>query len=81
MRERIISVLFLCQVTEVLNKEVATIAKTNDTQMINGAIKFPQVRLIDAEGQMVGVKRRFLIIWKKTWPIFLLWMLPSLDAR
>ena len=23
--------------------------------MINGAIKFPQVRLIDAEGQMVGV--------------------------
>ena len=23
--------------------------------MINGAIKFPQVRLIDAEGQMIGV--------------------------
>ena len=55
MRERILSVLFLCKVTEVLTKEVATIAKTNDTQMINGAIKFPQVRLIDAEGQMVGV--------------------------
>ena len=34
---------------------MATIAKTNDNQMINGAIKFPQVRLIDAEGQMVGV--------------------------
>ena len=34
---------------------MATIAKTNDNQMINGAIKFPQVRLIDAEGQMIGV--------------------------
>ena len=34
---------------------MATIAKTNENQMINGAIKFPQVRLIDAEGQMVGV--------------------------
>jgi translation initiation factor IF-3 len=55
MRERILSVLFLCGNSKVLNKEVATIAKTNDNQMINGAIKFPQVRLIDAEGQMVGV--------------------------
>ena len=34
---------------------MATIAKTADNQLINGAIKFPQVRLIDAEGQMVGV--------------------------
>ena len=34
---------------------MATIAKTNDNQMINGDIKFPQVRLIDAEGQMIGV--------------------------
>ena len=55
MRERILSVLFLCGNSKVLNKEVATIAKTNDNQMINGAIKFPQVRLIDAEGQMIGV--------------------------
>jgi len=31
------------------------IAKPNDNQMINENIKFPQVRLIDADGQMLGV--------------------------
>ncbi|MCR4671194.1 MAG: translation initiation factor IF-3 [Saccharofermentans sp.] len=35
--------------------EVFTIAKTAGNQMINDDIKFEKVRLIDAEGQMVGV--------------------------
>ena len=49
MRERILSVLFYCL------KEVFTIAKTTENQMINEAIKFANVRLIDADGEMVGV--------------------------
>ncbi len=32
-----------------------TIAKTAENQMINEAIKFANVRLIDAEGEMIGV--------------------------
>ena len=49
MRERMLSVLFYCL------KEVFTIAKTTENQMINEAIKFASVRLIDADGEMVGV--------------------------
>ena len=49
MRERMLSVLFYCL------KEVFTIAKTTENQMINDAIKFDNVRLIDAEGEMVGI--------------------------
>ena len=49
MRERMLSVLFYCL------KEVFTIAKTTENQMINEAIKFANVRLIDADGEMVGV--------------------------
>ena len=49
MRERMLSVLFYCL------KEVITIAKTTENQMINEAIKFASVRLIDADGEMVGV--------------------------
>ena len=32
-----------------------TISKANENQLINDAIKFAQVRLIDAEGNMIGV--------------------------
>ena len=49
MRERMLSVLFYCL------KVVFTIAKTTENQMINEAIKFASVRLIDADGEMVGV--------------------------
>ena len=49
MRERMLYVLFYCL------KEVFTIAKTTENQMINEAIKFANVRLIDADGEMVGV--------------------------
>lgn len=49
MRERMLSVLFYCL------KEVFTIAKTTENQMINEAIKFASVRLIDADGEMVGI--------------------------
>ena len=49
MRERMLSVLFYCL------KEVFTIAKTTENQMINEAIKFASVRLIDTDGEMVGV--------------------------
>ena len=49
MRERMLSVLFYCL------KEVFTIAKTTENQMINEAIKFANVRLIDADGEMVGI--------------------------
>ena len=49
MRERMLSVLFYCL------KEVFTIAKTTENQMINEAIKFANVRLIDADGEMIGV--------------------------
>jgi len=49
MRERMLSVLFYCL------KEVFTIAKTTENQMINEAIKFANIRLIDADGEMVGV--------------------------
>ena len=49
MRERMLSVLFYCL------KEVFTIAKTTESQMINEAIKFANVRLIDADGEMVGI--------------------------
>ena len=48
MRERMISVLFITE-------EVFTIAKTNDNQLINEAIRFAKVRLINAEGEMLGV--------------------------
>lgn len=44
-----LSVLFYCL------KEVFTIAKTTENQMINEAIKFASVRLIDADGEMVGI--------------------------
>ena len=36
-------------------QEVLSIAKPNGNQMINDDIKFEKVRLIDADGQMVGV--------------------------
>ena len=36
-------------------QEVLSIAKPNGNQMINDDIKFDKVRLIDADGQMVGV--------------------------
>lgn len=36
-------------------REVFCIAKQNGNQMINDDIKFEKVRLIDADGQMVGV--------------------------
>ena len=39
----------------VTKKEVFYIAKPNGNQMINEDIKFEKVRLIDADGQMVGV--------------------------
>ena len=32
-----------------------TIAKANENQLINDSIKFAQVRLIDADGTMIGV--------------------------
>jgi len=38
-----------------ISKEVFTISKTNDNQMINDAIKFANVRLINSEGEMIGV--------------------------
>ena len=34
---------------------MGTIARTTDNEVMNGAIKCPQVRLIDADGQMIGV--------------------------
>ena len=57
MRERILSVLFFCVVLENirLKREVITISKANENQLINDSIKFAQVRLIDAEGNMIGV--------------------------
>ena len=36
-------------------REVFNIAKANGNQMINDDIKFSKVRLIDADGQMVGI--------------------------
>ena len=43
-----LTVLFLCW-------EVLHIAKANGNQMVNENIKFSKVRLIDAEGNMVGI--------------------------
>ena len=43
-----LSILFLC-------REVFLIAKATNNQLINENIKFEQVRLINAEGAMVGV--------------------------
>ena len=36
-------------------KEECTIAKKKPTQAVNDAIKYPRVRLIDEDGEMVGV--------------------------
>lgn len=38
-----------------ITEEVFTIANTNDNQLINEAIRFAKVRLINAEGEMLGV--------------------------
>ena len=56
MRERILSVLFFVNLENIrLKREVITISKANENQLINDSIKFAQVRLIDAEGNMIGV--------------------------